>query len=85
MENKNGLILDGLQMSTLAKITEKRVKKITMGELKEIFSKIDDHEIKLIADAIQSSNAERLQASIELPVYRLMEIKVSEGLKNAGE
>lgn len=81
MENKNGLVLDGLQMSTLAKITEQRIKKITMDELRGVFNSINGEEIKMIQMAIQSGNPERIQASIEIPVYRVIQHKVEEALR----
>lgn len=80
MENKK-TISKSITESTLAKVTVSHVKTLTMEELKEVFVKIDDHEIQLIVEAIQSGNAERIQASIEMPIYRVIQNKVEEGFE----
>ena len=67
-----------MKATILTKITDKRVKSLTIAELREIFSLITDEEASLIIQAIKSGNAGRVQASIEMPVYRIMQEKVQE-------
>ena len=75
--NNNGLVLDGLQMSTIAKITERRVSKITMTELKTVLSAMDKDEAKFLLMAIRSRDSEKIQAAFDIPIYRVIEKMVS--------
>lgn len=69
MDNSNKYI-------DLAKLVDSRVKTITMQELRSVFNLATDEEVVLIVSAIQSGNAERIKASIEMPVFRVMQEKV---------
>lgn len=71
MENKNETTDSKLQ--NIVDKTCDRVKDITNGELKYIFKHINDDEIETITLAIKSGSEERIKASINIPVYRIMQ------------
>lgn len=50
-----------------------RVKSLTNGELIYIFKHLNNDEVDLITKAIKSGNDVRISASINMPVYRIMQ------------
>lgn len=82
MDNKCEIVLDGIKMSTVAKITEKRIKTITNDELRDICTKLTESDINSVIRAIHSGNAERIKASIEIPLFQAMQKIVKEELKD---
>lgn len=64
---------EGMRLQSIVDKTCDRVKEITNGELKYIFKHINDNEIDVINQAIKSGNEERIKASINIPIYRIMQ------------
>lgn len=78
MENKNELTQEAIsKLKKIVEVTRKRVKEITMGEIDYIFKHLNNDEIHLIGQAVRSGNEERIKASINIPIYRIMQEFVS--------
>lgn len=62
-----------ITLQSIVDKTHDRVKTITNGELKYIFKHFSDNEIDTITKAIKSGSEERIKASINIPIYRVMQ------------
>ena len=70
------LILDGLKMSSITKITTDRIKKMKMPELEEVMANLDTDERGLLVRAIRAEAYNRIGHIIVMASYRIMQKKV---------
>lgn len=74
------LILDkSLKMTNIVNLTEARIKKLTMADLKEIFAAIDEHDAKIIVEAIKQGRFDKVAHVIEFVTYKVMQEKAENG------
>ncbi len=76
------MILDkDLKMTTeiqnISNLTEKRIKKLTMSDLKEIFSNIEEKEAQLMVNAIKENKYDKAAAVLEFVTYKTIQKKVT--------
>ncbi len=67
----DGLVLDGLKMSSIQKVTEKKISALTMVELDVVFSRIPEQTKKDIVTAIHERNHEKLGVLMLMAIYQV--------------
>ena len=74
----DGLILGtDFKMTNIAKLTEARIKKLTMDDLKDIFAGIEENEANLIVKSIRENRFDRVASILEFVTYQIMQKKVT--------
>lgn len=73
----SGLMLsDNLKLTNIVKMTDERIKKLNMADLKEILSSIEETEANLIVNAIKKGRFDMVGSIIEFVTYKTMQKKV---------
>ena len=65
----------------LVELTEAMIKDITMDELKEVFSSIDETTAKIMVVAIREGRYDKVAHCIEFTTYQVMQSKAIEAEK----
>lgn len=68
-------------MTNIVSLTEARIKKITMVELKEIFSSIDKKSAEIMISAIRKGDYNKVGMVLEFATYRKMQQITQKELK----
>ena len=73
----DGLILgEDLKMTNIVNLTEKRIRRLTMQDLKEILSNIDEHDAKVMVNAIREGKYDKVAHVIEFVTYKTIQEKI---------
>ena len=68
--------MSNLKLTSIVRMTEERIKKFTMEDLKKVFESINETEAKIMVNAIKESRFDKASHVIEMAVYREMQKEV---------
>lgn len=84
MKNENGLIMDGLKMSSIQKVTEKKISSLTIVELDVIFSRVPTETKKDVLKAIHERDHEKLGVLMLMAIYQVKQFDTCKEYGNGG-
>lgn len=77
----DGLIMsDNLELASITRLSEQRLKRFTMSDLKQVFSSIDETEAKIMVKNIRDHRFDKCAHLIEMVAYRIAQTEVTKKL-----